>query len=125
MGECKVKAIQTNLGTFRHNKTYPGIIQAYSGIFRILWYPDIFEIVVYPEPWYIQKQKHIQNLSILTTLVYSEPRYIQNPGIFRTLSHIYSEALIIFTAIIIFTNYNYFRKACRIEINILRLFLQR
>ena len=34
MGECKAKAIQTNLSTFKHNQTYPGIIQAYSGIFR-------------------------------------------------------------------------------------------
>ena len=30
MGECKAKAIQTNLSTFKHNQTYPGIIQAYS-----------------------------------------------------------------------------------------------
>ena len=29
MGECKTKAVQTNLGTFRHNQTYPGIIQVY------------------------------------------------------------------------------------------------
>ena len=29
MGRCKAKAIQTNLGTFRHNQTHPGIIQAY------------------------------------------------------------------------------------------------
>ena len=29
MGECKAKAIQTNLGTFRHNKTHLGIIQTY------------------------------------------------------------------------------------------------
>ena len=50
MGECKTKAIQTNLGTSRHNQMYPGIIQAYSGIFRILCYPDVFKIVVYPEP---------------------------------------------------------------------------
>ena len=46
----KQKAIQTNLGTFRHNQIYPGIIQAYSGIFRDLCYPDIFKTVVYPEP---------------------------------------------------------------------------
>ena len=36
MGKCKTKAIQTNLGTFRHNQTYPGIIQAYPGIFGTL-----------------------------------------------------------------------------------------
>ena len=47
---------------------------------------------------------------------YSEPRYIQNAGLFktwgiyRTLSHIYNEA----------HKYNYFRKACRDEINLLR-----
>ena len=61
---------------------------------------------------------------IFRTLTYSEPeaylepRHIHKSGIFRaasifrTLSHIYSEALIIFT------NYNYFCKACRVEINI-------
>ena len=59
MGECKAKATQTNLGIFRHNQTYPGIIQAYLGIFRTL-------------------------------------------------------------CLIIFTNYNYFSKACRVETNILR-----
>ena len=112
------------LGTFRHNQTYPGIIQAYSGIFRTLRYPDITVICL--EPWHIQSQKYIQNPGIFTTLVHSEPRYIQNAGIFkiweifRTLSYIYDVALIIFTGIIIFTNYNYFRKACHVEINILR-----
>ena len=49
MGECKAKAIQANLGTFRHNQTYPGIIQGYSGIFKTLSYRDIFKTVVYPE----------------------------------------------------------------------------
>ena len=28
MGECKIKAIQTNVGRFRHNQTCPEIIQA-------------------------------------------------------------------------------------------------
>ena len=50
MGECKTKAIQTNLGIFRHNQTYPGIILAYSGTCRTLCYPDIFKTVVCPEP---------------------------------------------------------------------------
>ena len=77
MGECKAKAIQTNLSTFKHNQTYPGIIQAYSGIFRTLCYPDIFKTVVYPEP------EHIQNPGIFITLEYSEPHYIQNAGIFK------------------------------------------
>ena len=104
MSECKAKAIQTNLGTFRRNQAHPGIIQVYSGIFRTLCYPDIF-----------------YNCGISRTLTYSEPeaysepRYIQNVGkfkiwgIFITLSCIYDEVFIIFTAIIIFTNYNYFR----------------
>ena len=54
--------------------------------------------VVYPEPWHIQNQKHIQNPGIFATLVYSEPLYIQNAGIFKiqgifkTLSNIYNEA---------------------------------
>ena len=48
--ECKTKVIQTNLGTFRHNQTYPGIIQAHLGIFRTLSYPYMFKTVVYPEP---------------------------------------------------------------------------
>ena len=77
MGECKTKAIQTNLGTFRHNQTYPGIIQAYSGIFRTLSYPDIFKTVVCPEPKHITNQKHIQNPA------YSQPCYIQNADIIK------------------------------------------
>ena len=81
MGECKAKAIQANLGTFRHNQTYPRIIQAYSGIFRTLCYTDIFyncgiyRILTYSEPE-----------------AYSEPWYIQNPGIFRTLAYSKFEA---------------------------------
>ena len=81
MGECQAKATQTNLGTFRHNQTYPGIIQAYSGTFRTLCYPDLFKTVVYPE--YIQNRKHIQNPGIFPTLLYSEPRYSQNANIFK------------------------------------------
>ena len=50
MGECKTKAIQTDLGAFRHNQTYPGITQTYSSIFRTLFYPDTFKTVVCPEP---------------------------------------------------------------------------
>ena len=83
MGECKTKAIQTKLETLNHNLTYPGIIKAYSGIFRTLCYPNIFKIVVYPENWHIQNQKNIQKPGIFTTLVYSEPRYIQKAGIFK------------------------------------------
>ena len=72
MSECKTKAIKANLGTFRHNQIHPGIIQAYSSIFRTLSYPDIFKTVVYTEPKHIQNQKLIQNPGIFTTLLYSE-----------------------------------------------------
>ena len=56
MGKCKTRAIQTDLGTFRHNQAYskPCVNLAYS------------------EPWYIhnpdiQNQKHIQNCGIFKT----------------------------------------------------------
>ena len=48
MGKCIAKAIQTDLGTFRHNQVYPGIIQAYSK-------PCI--TLAYLEPWYIQQER--------------------------------------------------------------------
>ena len=50
MGKCKTKDIQEDLGIFRHNQAYPGIIQVYSGILRTLCNPGIFREVVYPEP---------------------------------------------------------------------------
>ena len=71
------------MGEFRHNQTYPGIIQAYSGIIRTLCYPDMFKTVVYPEPLHVQNLQHIQKPGIFGTLVYSEPCYIQNAGIFQ------------------------------------------
>ena len=49
MGKLKKKAIQTNLGTFRQNQAYPGIIQAYTGIFKTLCNPDIFRTVAFRE----------------------------------------------------------------------------
>ena len=58
----KVKAIQINLGTFRHHQAYPGIIQAYAGMFRTLCYPDIF-----------------YNCGISTTLTCSEPEAYSEP----------------------------------------------
>ena len=76
-------------------------MQAYLRIFRTLCSLGIFRTVAYPQPWYIQNQKDIQNPDIFATLVYSEPRYIQQAGIFeiwgifRTLSNIYNEALIV------------------------------
>ena len=47
MAEYKAKAIQTNLSTFRHNQTYPGIIHAYSEPCVTL---ICFITVVHPEP---------------------------------------------------------------------------
>ena len=85
MGECKTKAIQTNLGTFRHNQTYPGIIQAYSGIFRTLCYPDIFyncgisRTLTYSEPEAYSEPWHIHNPGIVRNSVYSGRWHIQNP----------------------------------------------
>ena len=86
MGKCKAKAIHTDLGTFRHNQTYPGIIQAYSK-------PCV--ILAYLEPWYIQNSDILRTGSIFGTLAYSEPEaysehwHIQNSGIFR--APVYSE----------------------------------
>ena len=45
MVKCKTKAIQTDLSTFRHNQTYPGIIQAYAQPCLTL----AFKTVVYPQ----------------------------------------------------------------------------
>ena len=63
MGKCKTKTIQEGLGTFRHNQVYPGIIHAYSGIFRNLTYLQLWCIrtPVYSERWNIQNSRHIQN----------------------------------------------------------------
>ena len=81
IGKCKTNTIQPHLGTFRHNQIYPGIIQAYLGIFRTMCNPGIFGIAVYPEPGHIQNQKHIQkpgihNPSIFRTPVYSKCQHI-------------------------------------------------
>ena len=108
MGECKTKAIQTNLGTFRHNQAYPGIIEVYSGIFRALCYHDIFETVVYQNPDIFRTR------SIFTTLVYSEPPQIQSADIFKMRG----------SRLIIFASYNYFCESYRVDINILRYFLR-
>ena len=59
MSKCKTKAIQTDLGTFRHNQSFPGIIQAYLES----WYiqnPGIFINPVYSECWHIQSPRHIR-----------------------------------------------------------------
>ena len=74
MSKCKTKAIQTDLGTFRHNQAYPGTIQAYS---------EPCVTLTYLQLWYIQ------NLTYSEPEAYSEPRDINNPGLFRT--PVYSE----------------------------------
>ena len=101
------RQIQAHSGIIRS----PGIIQAYSGIL------EPFPSLAYLKLWYIQNPNIFRTRSVFRTPAYSQPG-----GIFRTLPYIYDEAFIIFRAIIIFTN---FRKACRVEINILRQFLQR
>ena len=78
MAKSKTKAIQTNFGTFRHNQTYPGIIQAYSGIFRTLCYPTYLEL------WYIQNPEE-------TRSIHRNQKHIQKPGIFRMLAYSKSE----------------------------------
>ena len=108
---CKTKAIQTDLCTFRHNQVYPGIIQAYSVIFKTLCNPGIFRTLVYPKPWHIQNQKHIQSLGIFPTLVYLEPPYILNAGIFKIrgiLRRCQTSTRKSFAKIV--NGYNYFRK---------------
>ena len=97
MGECKTKAIQTNLGTFRHNQTYRGIIQAYLEPCHTLTYLKL---------WYVQ------NADIFRTLAYSQLLYIQNPAVFRMVTYSKSEAYTepCHTSTMKVTNYNYFRK---------------
>ena len=108
---------------FRHIQAYSDISKNYSGIFRIVCNHGIFRTVTYPELWHIQNQMHIQNPGIFI----SDPWHIHNPDILRT--PIYSERWHIqntrhiqnlvkhlgwsmsrkwLTAIITFTNYNYF-----------------
>ena len=50
MGKWKTKAIQIDLGIIGHNQVYPGIVLAYSGIFKTLFNPVIFRTVVHAEP---------------------------------------------------------------------------
>ena len=75
MSKCKTKAIQTDLGTFRYNQSYPGIIQAYSSIFKTLGNPDIF-----------------RTKNNIRTLAHSQHSYIQDLCIFRILAYSKSEA---------------------------------
>ena len=109
MAKCKTKAIQTNLGTFRHTYTYPGIIHAHSGIFRALCYTDIFKTGI------------SRTLTYSETETYTESRHIHNPGIFKTppcsklwhiqnLRHIQNPVTHLNEALIVFPAYNYFHK---------------
>ena len=68
MGNCKTKAIQTDLDTFRHNQAYskPCVNLAYS------------------EPWYTQNVDIFKARNILVTQVSLELAYIENSGIFKT-----------------------------------------
>ena len=74
MSKCKVKAIHTDLSTFRNIQAYPGINQAYLKHCITL---------AYLEPWYIQNPEIFRTRSIFRILVYSEPPYIQSAGIFK------------------------------------------
>ena len=84
MCKCKTKAIKTDLGTLRHNQTYPGIIQGNSGIFKTLCNSGIFRTVDF------------QNPDIF--------RHIQNPAKHLRWNVLQKDL----TAIIIFANYNNF-----------------
>ena len=104
MGECKTKAIQTNLGTFRHNQTYPGNIQAYlepclTLTILKLWYiqnPNILRTRGILRTW------HIPNPAIFRTLLYSERWHIQN------LRHIQNPVAHLGRGVNYFHGYNYF-----------------
>ena len=67
MGKCKTKAIETDLGTFRHNQasSKPCVSLAQS------------------EQQYIQNRDIFKTRNILGTLVYSEPRCIEDSDIFK------------------------------------------
>ena len=68
MGKCKTKAIQTDLGTFRHN-------QAYSKPFVSL---------AYSEPWYIQNPDIFKTRNIFRTPVHWRLWHIQSPRLIQT-----------------------------------------
>ena len=86
-------------------KHYYNFIQLYSGIFRILCNSGIFRTVVYPEPWHIQNQKHIQNHGMFRTPVYSKSEASAEICQKSTMKRF---AKILNGDITIFANYNYF-----------------
>ena len=76
----------------------------YSGILRTLCKPSIFRTLIYSKPW------HIQNPDIFRTEVYSEPWDTQNlTKIQNPIKHLqWSVVQKLLTAIVVFSNYNYF-----------------
>ena len=89
-----VNVKQKHPDRYRHIQTLWSISRNYSGIFQTLSNPGIIRVVVYPEPWHIQNQKHIQNPVIFKNPVYSELWHSQNPMLIQTFttSSIYDEA---------------------------------
>ena len=78
--------------------------------------------------WYVTKNNSrslrgvkTRTTSIFRTPAYSQLWYIQNPAIFRTLAYSKCEAYTepCHTSTMKLTNYNFFSKAWRVEINIL------
>ena len=108
MSTWKTKAIHTDLSTLRHNQAYPGIIPTYPGIFRTMCYSDIL--------WYIQNPNIFRTRNIFITLLYSECCHIQNPRhIQNPVKHLrWSNSRKQLMTIVIFTNYDYVCKACRV-----------
>ena len=109
MGKCNTKAVQSDLGTLRHNQPYTGIIQPHSEPCRTL---------SYLEPLYIQ------NFEIFRTLTYSRCGACSERC---QVSMMKTFAKIINSTIIIFTNYNYFhsiglKNSLLHEINIMNFF---
>ena len=86
MGKCKTKAIQRDLGTFRHNWAYPKIIQGFQA------YSEPCVTLACLETWHNQNPNIFRTRSIFRTLAYSQPWYIQNSDIFRTMAYSKSEA---------------------------------
>ena len=97
--------------SFRHNQSYPGIIQAYSDIFRIPCNPgvfrtrDIFRTLVYSKAWHSQYQRPIQKpvkdpwgcilqKQLMTTIIYTNYNYCCN----ISFSHpvLYERSIMIF-----------------------------
>ena len=100
LGKCKTKTSQADLGIFshipaysdifRHNQTYPEIIQAYS---------EPCVILAYSEPCYIQNLGIFTTWRIFGTLAYSNLKAYSEPCQISTMER--------FATIV--NGYNYFR----------------